>query len=296
MYQAITPPAVGEDAANVMRQALAGMLWSKQHFLFDVDKWINEHGNAPPRNREWFHLIADDVISMPDKWEYPWFAAWDLAFHTLALSSVDPDFAKQQLDLLLDQLKRYAFSSIRSSWRPSESRSVLRMRQTLAISVSAMMMMASPAAELVEPISCSVDSGVRNFATGPFSEPSASTVSHASPAAPAALACSSSLSQKQRERSDVCGSRMARTVFPANARNDEPSNRALEIGDDKRVSKVGFIGPVLQHRVRLGESAEKARGSWYASGANSANRPVNRASIAAKTSSCVTKLISRSSW
>ena len=103
-YQAITPPAVGEDAANVMRQALAGMLWSKQYFLFDVDKWINEHGNAPPRNREWFHLIADDVISMPDKWEYPWFAAWDLAFHTLALSSVDPDFAKQQLDLLLDQL------------------------------------------------------------------------------------------------------------------------------------------------------------------------------------------------
>jgi hypothetical protein len=103
-YRAITPPSVGDDAANVMRQALAGMLWSKQYFLFDVDKWIDEHGNAPPRNREWFHMIADDVISMPDKWEYPWFAAWDLAFHTLALSSVDPDFAKQQLDLLLDQL------------------------------------------------------------------------------------------------------------------------------------------------------------------------------------------------
>ena len=59
---------------------------------------------APPRNREWFHMVADDVISMPDKWEYPWFAAWDLAFHTIALSSVDPDFAKQQLDLLLDQV------------------------------------------------------------------------------------------------------------------------------------------------------------------------------------------------
>jgi hypothetical protein len=103
-YQAITPTGVGEDEANVMRQALAGMLWSKQYFLFDVDKWIDEHGGRPPRNREWFHMIADDVISMPDKWEYPWFAAWDLAFHTMALSSVDPDFAKQQLDLLLDQV------------------------------------------------------------------------------------------------------------------------------------------------------------------------------------------------
>ena len=103
-YQAITPSGVGEDAANVMRQALAGMLWSKQYFLFDVDKWIDEHGGTPPRNREWFHMIADDVISMPDKWEYPWFAAWDLAFHTIALSSVDPDFAKQQLDLLMDQV------------------------------------------------------------------------------------------------------------------------------------------------------------------------------------------------
>ena len=103
-YRAITPTGVGEDEANVMRQALAGMLWSKQYFLFDVDKWIDEHGGRPPRNREWFHMIADDVISMPDKWEYPWFAAWDLAFHTIALSSVDPDFAKQQLDLLLDQV------------------------------------------------------------------------------------------------------------------------------------------------------------------------------------------------
>jgi hypothetical protein len=103
-YQAITPPGLGDDEANVMRQALAGMLWSKQYFLFDVDKWIDEHGGRPPRNREWFHMIADDVISMPDKWEYPWFAAWDLAFHTMALSSVDPDFAKRQLDLLLDQV------------------------------------------------------------------------------------------------------------------------------------------------------------------------------------------------
>jgi hypothetical protein len=107
-YRAITPVGVGEDAANVMRQALAGMLWSKQYFSFDVDKWLREHGVNPlrpstrqVRNREWFHLISDHVISMPDKWEYPWFAAWDLAFHTLALSTVDVDFAKEQLDLLL---------------------------------------------------------------------------------------------------------------------------------------------------------------------------------------------------
>ena len=107
-YRAITPAGIGEDAANVMRQALAGMLWSKQYFFYDVDKWLREHGVDPlrpstrqVRNGEWFHMISDHVISMPDKWEYPWFAAWDLAFHTLALSTVDIDFAKQQLDLLL---------------------------------------------------------------------------------------------------------------------------------------------------------------------------------------------------
>ena len=106
-YRAITPAGVGEDAANVMRQALAGMLWSKQYFFFDVNKWLQEHGVDPMRptrqvrNHEWFHMVSDHVISMPDKWEYPWFAAWDLAFHTIALSTVDVDFAKQQLDLLL---------------------------------------------------------------------------------------------------------------------------------------------------------------------------------------------------
>ena len=110
-YRAITPPGASEDAANVMRQSLAGMLWSKQYFFFDLDKWLREHGIDPLRpsprqlrNREWFHMISDDVISMPDKWEYPWFAAWDLAFHTIALSTADVDFAKQQLDLLLDQV------------------------------------------------------------------------------------------------------------------------------------------------------------------------------------------------
>jgi hypothetical protein len=109
-YRAITPAGVSEDASNVMRQALAGMLWSKQFFLFDVNKWLQEHGvdtlrpTRQVRNREWFHLISDHVISMPDKWEYPWFAAWDLAFHTIALATVDVDFAKQQLDLLLTGL------------------------------------------------------------------------------------------------------------------------------------------------------------------------------------------------
>ncbi len=110
-YRAIAPPGLSADAANVMRQALAGMLWSKQYFFLDADKWLEEHGVDPMRpssrqirNSEWFHLIGDHVISMPDKWEYPWFAAWDLAFHALALSTVDIDFAKQQLDLLLDQL------------------------------------------------------------------------------------------------------------------------------------------------------------------------------------------------
>jgi hypothetical protein len=110
-YRAITPAGTGEDAANVMRQALAGMLWSKQYFFLDTDKWLEEHGADPMRhsgrqvrNREWFHLIGDHVISMPDKWEYPWFAAWDLAFHTIALATVDIDFAKQQLDLLLRQV------------------------------------------------------------------------------------------------------------------------------------------------------------------------------------------------
>jgi hypothetical protein len=107
-YRSITPPGVSDDAANVMRQALAGMLWNKQFFFYDVDQWLEEHRADPllaesgqVRNREWFHMISEHVISMPDKWEYPWFAAWDLAFHTIALSTVDIDFAKDQLDLLL---------------------------------------------------------------------------------------------------------------------------------------------------------------------------------------------------
>ena len=107
-YRAVTPSSVSPDEARVMRQALAGMLWSKQFFFFDGDNWLQEHNSHPlhsgyrnARNSEWFHMLNEDIISMPDKWEYPWYAAWDLAFHCLPLSIVDPDFAKQQLELML---------------------------------------------------------------------------------------------------------------------------------------------------------------------------------------------------
>jgi hypothetical protein len=107
-YNGVTPPGVSEDAARVMRQALAGMLWSKQYYYWDGDAWLAEHkahplqhGTHPSRNRDWFHMVNDDIISMPDKWEYPWYAAWDLAFHTLPIAIVDPDFAKEQMHLML---------------------------------------------------------------------------------------------------------------------------------------------------------------------------------------------------
>jgi hypothetical protein len=109
-YRLVVPRRLTEDEGRVMRQALAGMLWTKQYFGFDVDKWLGEHGvdplqtgNKEFRNREWFHMVNEHVISMPDKWEYPWYAAWDLAFHTMALSTVDVDFAKEQLDLMLQE-------------------------------------------------------------------------------------------------------------------------------------------------------------------------------------------------
>jgi hypothetical protein len=108
-YAAVTPPSLGADEANVLRQAVAGMLWSKQFYHYDVDRWLEERGSDPfkptrkaaPRNEQWHHMYNGDVISMPDKWEYPWYAAWDLAFHVLALTLVDPDFGKQQLSLML---------------------------------------------------------------------------------------------------------------------------------------------------------------------------------------------------
>jgi hypothetical protein len=108
-YDSVIPKSLGADAANVMRQALAGMLWSKQFFYYDVDRWLEEHGVAPfmpkrgaaLRNQHWHHMHNAHVISMPDKWEYPWYAAWDLAFHVLALTLVDEDFGKEQLELML---------------------------------------------------------------------------------------------------------------------------------------------------------------------------------------------------
>jgi len=111
-YHRITPSSFGEDERRVHRQALAGMMWSKQYYYFDLDKWLTEHnahplvggGTGTARNTDWFHMLNSDVISMPDKWEYPWYAAWDLAFHTITLSLVDFDFAKDQLLLMLRNL------------------------------------------------------------------------------------------------------------------------------------------------------------------------------------------------
>jgi hypothetical protein len=108
-YASLIPSSLSTDAKNVMRQALAGMLWTKQFYFYDVDKWLEERGAGPfdrgrrraPRNERWHHVYNADVISMPDKWEYPWYAAWDLAFHVVALTLVDEDFGKQQLSLML---------------------------------------------------------------------------------------------------------------------------------------------------------------------------------------------------
>jgi hypothetical protein len=110
-YAAVIPSSLSADAANVMRQALAGMLWSKQFYYYDVDRWLTERGADPakpnrraaPRNDRWHHMYNAEILSMPDKWEYPWYAAWDLAFHVLALTLVDEDFGKAQLDLILKE-------------------------------------------------------------------------------------------------------------------------------------------------------------------------------------------------
>ncbi|RPJ86027.1 MAG: glucosidase, partial [Acidobacteria bacterium] len=107
-YADVIPSTLDADQANVMRQALGGMLWSKQFYYYDVNQWLEEHGANPfrpsrcaPRNEGWHHMYNADIISMPDKWEYPWYAAWDLAFHVLALTLVDEDFGKKQLDLMV---------------------------------------------------------------------------------------------------------------------------------------------------------------------------------------------------
>jgi Glycosyl hydrolase family 63 C-terminal domain len=111
-YASVMPPSVlaDSDRANIMRQALAGMMWTKQYFYYDLDQWLRERNVTPwtpaaekqhVRNSDWFHMHNDDIVSMPDKWEYPWYAAWDLAFHVIPISLIDPDFAKDQLMLML---------------------------------------------------------------------------------------------------------------------------------------------------------------------------------------------------
>ncbi|UBF30721.1 glucosidase (plasmid) [Kovacikia minuta CCNUW1] len=107
-YQRITPFPLSQDMCNVQRQAFAGMLWCKQYYHYVIEDWLKGDVATPKppserkrgRNRDWFHLYTDDILSMCDKWEYPWFAAWDLAFHCITFAMIDPDFAKYQLDVL----------------------------------------------------------------------------------------------------------------------------------------------------------------------------------------------------
>lgn len=104
-YKRITPFDLPEDVRDIQRQAFAGMLWSKQFYNYIVEDWLKGDKLPPPkerssgRNHEWKHLYNDDVLSMPDKWEYPWFAAWDAAFHMIPFAMIDPEFAKHQLEL-----------------------------------------------------------------------------------------------------------------------------------------------------------------------------------------------------
>jgi len=108
-YARVMPAGLSTEQKLVFRQAVAGMLWSKQFYNYDIAPWLKQRGINPLgamdgqgfRNQQWYHMNNCDVISMPDKWEYPWYAAWDLAFHAMAFSLVDPSFAKQQLSLML---------------------------------------------------------------------------------------------------------------------------------------------------------------------------------------------------
>jgi len=108
-FYSFAPASLSDDARSVQRQAFAGLLWSKQFYHYVVEQWLKGDPAQPPppperqwgRNRNWVHVYNDDVLSMPDKWEYPWFAAWDLSFHMIPFAMIDPDFAKRQLSLLL---------------------------------------------------------------------------------------------------------------------------------------------------------------------------------------------------
>ena len=105
-YGALQNKALSEDEINVQRQALAGTMWTKQLYYYDLEQWLKGDPSMPPppssrqRNRDWIHLTNFDIISMPDKWEFPWYAAWDLAFHCIPLALIDTDFAKRQLELM----------------------------------------------------------------------------------------------------------------------------------------------------------------------------------------------------
>jgi len=108
-YKEVHPPKASKDEKNIQRQAFAGLMWTKQNYIFDVQRWLaGDNGKMPPpesrwgiRNQHWRHLNSMRILSMPDKWEYPWFAAWDLAFHTVPITLIDPEFAKDQLWLML---------------------------------------------------------------------------------------------------------------------------------------------------------------------------------------------------
>lgn len=107
-YTAVQKPTLSADETHIQRQAFAGMMWTKQLYYFDVEQWLDGDPGTPPpplqrkngRNADWQHLHNFDIISMPDKWEYPWYAAWDLAFHCITLVLIDPQFAKRQLILM----------------------------------------------------------------------------------------------------------------------------------------------------------------------------------------------------
>jgi hypothetical protein len=107
-YAALQPSGLSADERRVQRQAFAGLLWTKQFYAYEVEEWLRGDPALPPpppqrlrgRNHEWLHVSAGEILSMPDTWEYPWFAAWDLAFHCIPLALVDPDFAKEQMVLL----------------------------------------------------------------------------------------------------------------------------------------------------------------------------------------------------
>ncbi|MGG7055363.1 MGH1-like glycoside hydrolase domain-containing protein [Nitrosomonas sp. ANs5] len=102
-YQQLSGGKLDTEKQRLLRQMLAGMLWTKQYYEFDVGRWLDEHHGQATRNADWGHMKNRDIISMPDKWEYPWYAVWDTAFHTLPLAMVDPVFAKHQLSLFLEE-------------------------------------------------------------------------------------------------------------------------------------------------------------------------------------------------